>query len=215
MLTEAHIDTDLESCVNAIGGLISGISEAGKAIAEACKRHPDFIRQLKKRMGTSVSIGYLRRLERLGLGEVCEQVALGSVPHINLVEKLPLADQLSVIARGVKMPATGSDHRMVPLACLSYEEAASAMRGGVIRSVEEICDHLSVRESMYEDGKARHRAEVTRCMKKAREEAELAASRNGIELTIVKGKLRAKVPLGAVLDHSTIEALAGYVSWLH
>ena len=136
--TTPSIEEELSKCAALVASFIGDIKAAGEAIARACDSYDHFLRELKNKLGSNVTITYLRRLERLGRGEICEQIAIGAVPHISFVEKLPRTQQIEVIKNGVKFPEGLGDHRFLRLEVMDYYQAKAAFKGKVIRSLDEI-----------------------------------------------------------------------------
>lgn len=149
------IDGDLEAAEAAISGVIGSTYEAGKIVAEMCRRHNGFIAALHERLRGAISVAYLRRLERCGNREIHPRLVACVGEAQVWVEKLSYQDQETVVTRGVRWPLENGDHRIMQLSDLSYNDAKALFYGGVINSDETVI--IRVRK-WQQEREAKHRA---------------------------------------------------------
>jgi hypothetical protein len=133
------IEQDAEKCSQIIAATHASFQEAGRAIAESCDRHTGFIDYLHKVLRGSVSVSYLRRLERCGRGELIPEFVVCVGPAQHWVEKLSIRDQKTALT-GVAWPVgdDDSDTRIKLVSDMTYDEAKACFCGGTIGSPETI-----------------------------------------------------------------------------
>ena len=136
---KTDLEQDLETCSAVIAASHAGFFTAGQAIAGACDRHTGFIDALHKVLRGSVSIAYLRRLERCGRGELIPDLVICVGPAQTWLEKLSVQDQKEAI-KGIPWPVgeDDTDTRIKLVSDLSYSDGKACFSGGVIAAPSTI-----------------------------------------------------------------------------
>jgi hypothetical protein len=172
--------SDLESDLAEMCGVFSLVAGSMRAfgvkLAEKCDRHPGFINALRARLGGAVKITLLRQLERVGRGELDERLAATpcSDGKMQLVVKLPIADQRRVLDEGVCVPVSEDDHVVKRIGEMTYRECQAMFSVKGVRrpeqswaSLQAVAAEEEERHSRYrnmeEENKKRARAIAKRC----------------------------------------------------
>lgn len=165
------LDQDIESCSSVIAATHKGFTASGRLIADACDRHPGFIDALHKALRGSVSVTYLRRLERCGRGELIPELVVCVGPAQAWLEKLSVQDQKKAI-KGIAWPVGGddSDTRIKLVSDMSYDEAKACFWGGVIGSPDTIrikAQAIMERNQALDDARNQHYAKYEKQHRKS------------------------------------------------
>jgi hypothetical protein len=211
--TSAELSAAVESCAQQISNIFSNITEAGKKISEACRQHPGFLRALKARLGSGVTMKYLRRLQALGDGIICEQVATGTVPHCDLLEKIPLEQQKAAISDGVRFPVGESDHRIIRLEAMSFDMARAAFGSGHVSGTQEIKERILAQETERNVRHSNWNREVDKRRDERREIAETAIKKYGGSIGYRKGVPVFTFPPGASIPALDMHLISEFASW--
>lgn len=133
------LEADLVEMCGVFSLVAGSMRDFGVRLAEKCDRHPGFLNALKSRLGGAVKITLLRQLERVGRGELDERLAATpcSDAKMQLVVKLPIADQRRVLDEGVCVPVSEDDHVVKRISEMTYRECQAVFSSNGIRRLEK------------------------------------------------------------------------------
>lgn len=137
--TQTQIQNKMEMLDGILKRTTASILEAGKLMVEMINEDPENYNRIKARYGFSDYV--MERFQNIGLGRINPELALKNSPAAAMIERLPRAEQDRIIERGVEVVQSVVDGKpevqVIPYNELTHRDAAFALGGGKVKSVEE------------------------------------------------------------------------------
>lgn len=183
---EEELEADLVFMASKLDGVLAATKDAAEELARLAKKHDNFLNRLRAKVRGAVSMAYLRRLVRVGSGELLPELAYGVGAAQPYLERLSVDDQRRVL-HGIRWPVGGGDHRVRPLHDLRYEEARAAFKGGVLADDDTILRRMAEHNETTRRRAAHYRESQAEADRISKQNAELIATHG---ITISKGVVR-------------------------
>jgi hypothetical protein len=130
--------TAIDSIVSRLANVQKEVHAIAKLFVECIDRNPAFYNWfVDATSDNGVSAGFLRSLELAGRGSLDHRLVYSSVPHGNLIRRLPLSQQKQALDDTIPLLLAGGDVLRISIANATKEQVAQLLAHDHIRSQEE------------------------------------------------------------------------------